>query len=88
MRHLTTDGWMAASLVLAAVVGAVCWSGGRAYQRAVDAWWRFRNHVRSTGYMFRTARRATSDAVATLALAGLVVIALIATGWMLYEGKS
>lgn len=83
MRHLTAHGIVVGGLLLVVVGLCIGWPAGRAYQRAVDAWWRFRNHLRMTGFMFHSARRAALDAAGTVALAGLVLVAAVAAAWML-----
>lgn len=83
MAHLTASG---AATVGAVVLGAgviVGWGAGRAWQRAADAWQRFRDHVAATGIMWRRARYATGEALGTVLLAVAVLTAAGFTAWLL-----
>lgn len=82
MPHLTATVVAVGCAVLVAFGLAIGWGAGRAFQRALDAWLRFRSHVRATGFMFRTARFAALDAAGTLALAAGVLVAAGVVAWM------
>jgi hypothetical protein len=83
MRHLTAHGYLVAAIALVVLGLCIGWPAGRAYQRAIDAWFRFVNHLRMTRYMFRTARLVAFNALGTLSLAALVLVGAVAAVWML-----
>jgi hypothetical protein len=85
MPHLTAHGWIVAAATILAVGVFVGWGAGRAFQRAVDAYWRFRNHVRMTRTMWLGARSAAGEAVTTVGLAVLVLAAAVVTAWILLK---
>jgi len=67
-------------VIILAVVAVGAFAAGAAYQRAADAWWRLRSHMRATRAHFRLASEMTGEAIgivllaaSVLAVAGLIV---------------
>jgi hypothetical protein len=83
MPHLTIADDTAAGAVILVVGIIIGWGGGRAYQRAFDAWWRFRNHVRMTRSMYVSARTAIVEAAGTIGLTVVFVAAACVAAWLL-----
>lgn len=83
MHRLTAGGIGVAALVVLLVGMRVGWIGGRAYQRAVDAWWRFRNHMCMVRWMWRDAVASAIRAAGMLAVIAAVVGVAVAAVWAL-----
>jgi hypothetical protein len=83
MHHLTHTGIVTAIALGAILFVAIGWSAGRAYQRAIDAWWRFRNHVAMTRGLWLNARHTAGEAVGVVLLAAGVVVAACVAVWIL-----
>jgi hypothetical protein len=83
MHGMTRDGVLGAVVAILGVGIWLGWGAGRAYQRAVDAWWRFRNHLAMTRYMFRRSVDTAIEAAVVLLLVGGAVAGVGATVWWL-----
>lgn len=88
MSHLTPTGYVTAGVAILGAGVFVGWGAGRAYQRAADAWWRFRGHIALTRGLLRGARSATGEAAGIVILAALFVAAAVFAVYLLTTGGS